>query len=88
MTLSRPIGLRGPTDSHGPRFHAFRHRFAVQTRVRWSQAGGDGDRHRPELSPYLGPVKVRATSWDLRATPAFLGCATQRLAQAQSRLPA
>jgi integrase len=24
--LSRQIGLRGPTDSHGPRLHDFRHR--------------------------------------------------------------
>jgi len=31
VQLSRQIGLRGPTDSHGPRLHDFRHRFAVQT---------------------------------------------------------
>lgn len=32
-TLSRQIGLRGPSDSHGPRLHDFRHRFAVETLV-------------------------------------------------------
>ncbi|HWS03935.1 MAG TPA: tyrosine-type recombinase/integrase [Gammaproteobacteria bacterium] len=34
VQLSRQIGLRGPTDSHGPRLHDFRHRFAVQTLLR------------------------------------------------------
>jgi len=29
VQLSRQIGLRGLTDSHGPRLHDFRHRFAV-----------------------------------------------------------
>jgi site-specific recombinase XerD len=29
--LSRQIGLRGEFDSHGPRLHDFRHRFAIQT---------------------------------------------------------
>jgi integrase/recombinase XerD len=29
VQLSRQIGLRGPTDSHGPRLHDFRHRFAL-----------------------------------------------------------
>jgi integrase/recombinase XerD len=27
--LSRQIGLRGEFDSHGPRLHDFRHRFAL-----------------------------------------------------------
>lgn len=35
VRLSHQIGLRGPTDSHGPRLHDFRHRFAVQTLLRW-----------------------------------------------------
>jgi integrase/recombinase XerD len=33
--LSRQIGLRGPSDSHGPRLHDFRHRFATRTLVHW-----------------------------------------------------
>jgi integrase/recombinase XerD len=87
ITLSRQIGLRGPTDSHGPRLHDFRHRFAVQTLVRWYQEGVDVDRHLPELSTYLGHVKVSDTYWYLSATPELLGFATQRLEQAQRRLP-
>ena len=45
--LSRHIGLRGPTASHGPRLHDFRHRFAVQTLVQWYRAGQDVERRLP-----------------------------------------
>jgi integrase/recombinase XerD len=86
-TLSRQIGLRGPTDSHGPRLHDFRHRFAVQTLVRWYQEGVDVDRHLPELATYLGHVKVGDTYWYLSATPELLGLVTQRLEQVHRRLP-
>ncbi len=69
VRLSRQIGLRGPRDSHGPRLHDVRHRFAVQTLVHWYQAGVDVDRHFSELSTSLGHVQVSDTSWDLSATP-------------------
>jgi site-specific recombinase XerD len=39
--LSRQIGLRGPTDSKGPRLHDFRHRFAVRTLVQWYRSNED-----------------------------------------------
>jgi integrase/recombinase XerD len=84
--LSRHIGLRGPRDSRGPRLHDFRHRFAVQTLVRWYQEDGDVERHLPELSTYLGHVKVSDTYWYVSATPELLGLATQRLEQAHRRL--
>jgi integrase len=29
--LSRKVGLRGASESHGPRLHDFRHRFATNT---------------------------------------------------------
>jgi len=86
VRLSRQIGIRGPSDSHGPRLHDFRHRFAVQTMVRWYQEDVDVERHLPELSTYLGHVKVSDTYWYLSATPELLGLATQRLEQAQRRL--
>jgi len=82
VQLSHQIGLRAPTDSHGPRLHDFRHRFAVQTLVRWYREGVDVERHLPELSTDLGHVKVSDTSWYLSATPEWLGVATQRLEQA------
>lgn len=37
--LSRQIGLRGPSDRHGPRLHDMRHRFAVMTLLRWYRSG-------------------------------------------------
>lgn len=86
ITLSRQIGLRGPTDRHGPRWHDFRHRLALQTLVRWYREDVDVDRHLPELSTYLGHVKVSDTYWYVSATPELLGLATQRLEQAQRRL--
>jgi site-specific recombinase XerD len=87
VQLSRQIGLRGPSHSQGPRLHDLRPRFAVQTLVRWYREGVDVDRHLPELSTYLGHVKVSDTSWYLSATPALLGLATRRLAQAHRRRP-
>ena len=69
VQLSRRLGWRGPTDSHGPRVHELRHRFAVQTLVRWEREGVEVERHLPERSTYLGQVKVSDTSWDLSATP-------------------
>jgi site-specific recombinase XerD len=82
VQLSRQIGLRSPTDSHGPRLHAFRHRFAVQTLLRWYQEGADVEQHLPELSTYLGHVKVSDTYWYLSATPELLQLALQRSEQA------
>jgi integrase/recombinase XerD len=88
VQLTHQIGLRSPGDKQGPRWHDFRHRFAVQTLVRWYQEDGDVARHLPELSTSLGHVKVSDTSWYLSATPEWLGLATQRLEQTHRRLPA
>ncbi len=80
-TLSRQIGLRGPSASHGPRLHDFRHRFAVQTLVQWYRAGAEVGPRLPILSTYLGHVQVRDTYWYLTACPELMGCAVQRLEQ-------
>jgi integrase/recombinase XerD len=82
VRLSRQIGLRGPTDSHGPRLHDFRHRFAVQTLLRWYQEGADVEQHLPELSTCLGHVKVSDTYGSLSATQELLQLALQRPEQA------
>jgi len=37
---SARIGVRDPPTAHRPRLHDLRHRFAVQTLVRWSRASG------------------------------------------------
>ena len=79
VRLSRQIGLRGPTDSHGPRLHDLRHRFAVETLIRWYREGVDVERHLPELSTYLGHVHVADTYWYITAVPELLRLATLRL---------
>jgi len=77
--LSREIGLRSKSDSHGPRMHDFRHRFAVQTLIKWYRSGVDVDKHILELSTYLGHVKVSDTYWYLSIVPELLKLVTARL---------
>jgi len=77
--LSRRIGLRGPTDSHGPRLHDMRHRFATSTLLRWYRAGEDAERHMPILSAYLGHVHCSDTFWYLSAMPELMREAMARL---------
>ena len=79
--ISRQIGLRGPTDSHGPRLHDLRHRFAVMTLLRWYRAGEDAERRLPILSTYLGHVHVSDTFWYLSAWPELMRQAMARLEQ-------
>jgi integrase len=77
--LSRQVGLRGATASHGPRLHDFRHRFAVQTLLQWYRAGQAAERRLPLLSTFLGHVHVADTYWYLTACPELMGWAVQRL---------
>lgn len=79
--LSRQIGLRGATDSHGPRIHDFRHRFATNTLVNWYRAGQDPERLLPVLSAYLGHVHVADTQWYLENSPELMREAMHRLEQ-------
>jgi integrase/recombinase XerD len=76
--LSRQIGLRGPTDSHGPRLHDFRHRFAVEALVQWYRSGQDVERRLPILTTFLGHVHVADTYWYLSACPELMGLAVKR----------
>jgi integrase/recombinase XerD len=77
--LSRQTGIRGATDSHGPRLHDFRHRFAVQTLLRWYQSGEDPERLLPVLATYLGHVHIADTYWYLSACPELMAQAVARL---------
>jgi len=77
--LSRQIGLRGLSDSHGPRLHDLRHRFAVKTLLHWYHAGEDSERRLPILSAYLGHVHVADTYWYLSAWPELMQEAMRRL---------
>jgi integrase/recombinase XerD len=77
--LSRQIGLRGPFDSHGPRLHDMRHRFATNTLVQWYRSGQDPECRLPLLSAYLGHVHVSDTFWYLSACPELMREAMSRL---------
>jgi integrase/recombinase XerD len=77
--LSRQIGLRGPFDSHGPRLHDLRHRFATNTLVRWYRSNEDPERKLPLLSAYLGHVHVADTQWYLSGSPELMREAMHRL---------
>jgi integrase len=85
--LSRQIGLRGPSESHGPRLHDLRHRFAVTTLLRWYRSGEDAERRLPILSTYLGHVHVSDTFWYLSAWPELMGEAMRRLERSWERRP-
>ena len=79
--LSKQIGLRGPSDKHGPRIHDLRHRFATMTLLRWYRSGKDVERRLPFLSAYLGHVHVSDTYWYLSAWPELMQQAMSRLEQ-------
>ncbi len=83
--LSRQIGLRGPSESHGPRLHDLRHRFAVTTLRHWYRSGEDTERRLPVLSAYLGHVHVSDTFWYLSAWPELLREAMRRLERSWER---
>jgi integrase len=73
--ISRQIGIRGASASHGPRLHDFRHRFAVETLLRWYRSGEDVRRRLPILSTYIGHSHVTDTYWYLSNTPELMAAA-------------
>jgi integrase/recombinase XerD len=77
--ISRQIGIRGASASHGPRLHDFRHRFAVQTLLRWHHNGEDVRRRLPVLSTYLGHGHVTDTYWYVTGTPELMAAVGQQL---------
>jgi len=78
-TVSRQIGIREASASRGPRLHDFRHRFAVETLLRWHRNGEDVQRRLPILSTYLGHAHVSDTYWYVTATPELMEAVCQRL---------
>ena len=77
--ISRQIGIRGASASRGPRLHDFRHRFAVQTLLRWHYNGDDVQQRLPILSTYLGHGHVTDTYWYVTGTPELMAAVGQRL---------
>lgn len=79
LDLSRQIGLRAPEANHGPRLHDFRHRFAVETLLRWYRRGEKVERLLPVLSTWLGHTHVSGTYWYLSCAPELMSAAGERL---------
>lgn len=77
--LSRKIGIRKPDVRHGPRLHDFRHRFAIETLLRWYRSGEQVTRRMPVLSTYLGHGNVTGTYWYLSNTPELMTAAGKLL---------
>ncbi len=77
--LSRQIGIRTSGVRHGPRLHDFRHRFAVETLLRWYRSGEQVTRLMPVLSTYLGHSNVTGTYWYLSNTPELMTAANKLL---------
>jgi integrase/recombinase XerD len=75
--LSRQIGIRKLGVRHGPRLHDFRHRFAIETLLRWYRTREDVNRRMPVLSTYLGHVNVSGTYWYLGSTPELITAASK-----------
>lgn len=85
--LSRQAGLRGASDSHGPRLHDMRHAFATSTLVHWYQSDQDPGRLLPILSAYLGHAHVADTQWYLSGSPELMQEAMRRLEHRWESLP-
>jgi len=81
VRVSRQIGLRQPSDRHGPRLHDLRHRFSIRTLLHWYRTKQNVEVHMPELATYLGHRHVNDTYWYLSATPELLQLATHRWKQ-------
>ena len=77
--LADKLGLVGEKGKRRPRIHDLRHRFAMQTLMRWYDDGQDIERRLPVLSAYLGHVEVRNTYWYLSSFPELLSAAKDRL---------
>jgi integrase/recombinase XerD len=79
--------VHAPVGAPRPRLHDLRHRFALETLLRWYRAGEDVERRLPALSTYLGHVCIENTYWYLSASPELIGHALARLEQRWEERP-
>lgn len=77
--VTRRVGLRGPSDSTGPRLHDLRHTMAVEVLRRCYLTGADPERRLPALSTYLGHSHINFTYWYLHQNPGLMAEAMKRL---------
>lgn len=85
--LLERAGLPCSRDRRGPGMHDLRHRFAINTLLRWYRRGLDVERHIFTLSTYLGHGRVVDTYWYLSAAPELMGLARRRLERSLGELP-
>jgi integrase len=71
-TLIRQVAPQPGAEQAHRRAHDLRHTFAVQTLLRWHQAGVDVERTMPLLSTYLGHIDPNSTYWYLHSTPELM----------------
>lgn len=77
--LMKDIGSPRQIKRAGPRLHDLRHRFAIETLLRWYRDGQDVERCLPVLSTFLGHLNIAHTYWYLTACPELMGLAVNRL---------
>jgi integrase len=77
--LTRRLGMRGASDSTGPRLHDLRHTMAVEVLRRCYSAGADPERRLPALSTYLGHTQLNYTYWYLHQNQGLMTEAMERL---------
>jgi integrase len=77
--LCRKLGLRGASDTKGPRLHDMRHSMAVEVLRQCYGTGADPERRLPALSTYLGHSHLNYTYWYLHQNPSLMQQAVTRL---------
>lgn len=78
VSMARRLGIRGPAGERGASLHCLRHTFAVSRVLAWYRDGIDVQACLPELSVYLGHVRIQESYWYLTATPELLSAASER----------
>jgi integrase/recombinase XerD len=78
LRVRQAAGLNRPV---GPRIHDLRHRFAVESLLRWYRLDEPIEERLPVLATYLGHESMVGTYWYLSCTPALMATAAARLEQ-------
>lgn len=79
VTLVDQAGLKDRSPSCRPRFHGFRHSFAVHAMLDAYHHHGDPAARLQHLSTWLGHTEPANTYWYLHAAPELMALAVDRL---------
>ena len=72
QALLDTAGISERTNTHRPRLHDFRHRFAVKALEACPDSREHVARHMLALSTYLGHTRLESTYWYLETTPQLM----------------